>query len=345
MSERIEITPSQRRRCNRLIKRLCANYDDGNCLLLDHGGALCLPADHLLFTTCAGISGMQFYQPKRNCMRIFSNSALITAPNAGRLLCQTPTGRNTAHRAAKRCTAGRKTRAQGNAKRTIRTSKTPYFQGLLGAEPGCRKESYQPPRFRRSNCPNHKKRKDVVMKRKLVTVDAETLLAAPMSKIMFIVDGLIPQGVNVLSDAAKIGKSWLMLWLGLQVSQGFSVWGIPTMHCDVLYLCLEDTLKRIKDRLFDLTDDSTRSFHLAVTCGLIGNGLEEEIINFLEDFPKTKLVIIDTLQKVRDSKGSAGKTGMYGNDYDDISSIKRIADEHDIFIFLVHHLRKLKIRR
>ena len=180
------------------------------------------------------------------------------------------------------------------------------------------------------------------MKRKLVTVDAETLLSTPMSKTMFIVDGLIPQGVNVLSGAAKIGKSWLMLWLGLQVSQGLPVWGIPTMHCDVLYLCLEDTLKRIKDRLFDLTDDSNRSFHLSVTCGLIGNGLEEEIINFLEDFPKTKLVIIDTLQKVRDSKGSIGKTGMYGNDYDDISSIKRIADEHDISIILVHHLRKLK---
>lgn len=180
------------------------------------------------------------------------------------------------------------------------------------------------------------------MKRKLVTVDAETLLATPMSKTMFIVDGLIPQGVNVLSGAAKIGKSWLMLWLGLQVSQGLPVWGIPTMHCDVLYLCLEDTLRRIKDRLFDLTDDSNRSFHLSVTCGLIGNGLEEEIINFLEDFPKTKLVIIDTLQKVRDSRGSIGKTGMYGNDYDDISSIKRIADERDISIILVHHLRKLK---
>lgn len=180
------------------------------------------------------------------------------------------------------------------------------------------------------------------MKRKLVTVDAETLLATPMSKTMFIVDGLIPQGVNVLSGAAKIGKSWLMLWLGLQVSQGLPVWGIPTMHCDVLYLCLEDTQRRIKDRLFDLTNDPPRSFHLTVTCGLIGNGLEEEIINFLEDFPKTKLVIIDTLQKVRDSKGSTGKTGMYGNDYDDISAIKKIADEHNISIILVHHLRKLK---
>lgn len=98
------------------------------------------------------------------------------------------------------------------------------------------------------------------MKRKLVTVDAETLLSTPMSKTMFIVDGLIPQEVNALSRAAKIGKSWLVLWLGLQVSQGFSVWEIPTMRCDVLYLCLEDTLKRIKDRLFDLTDDPPVAF-------------------------------------------------------------------------------------
>ena len=45
---------------------------------------------------------------------------------------------------------------------------------------------------------------------------------------MFIVDGLISQGVNVISGASKIGKSGLMLWLGLQVAQGNSVWGLPT---------------------------------------------------------------------------------------------------------------------
>ncbi|MGN0454575.1 MAG: hypothetical protein ACI4G1_05305 [Ruminococcus sp.] len=52
------------------------------------------------------------------------------------------------------------------------------------------------------------------MENKLKTVDAETLLSTPMSKTMFIVDNLIPQGVNVISGASKIGKSWLMLWLG-----------------------------------------------------------------------------------------------------------------------------------
>ena len=52
------------------------------------------------------------------------------------------------------------------------------------------------------------------MENKLKTVDAETLLSTPMSKTVFIVDNLIPQGVNVISGASKIGKSWLMLWLG-----------------------------------------------------------------------------------------------------------------------------------
>ena len=148
------------------------------------------------------------------------------------------------------------------------------------------------------------------MDNKLKTVDAETLLSTPMSKTMFIVDGLISQGVNVISGASKIGKSWLMLWLGLQVAQGNSIWGLPTLQCDVLYLSLEDTQRRIKDRLYNLTDSAPDNLYFAVTSGLIGGGLEEQITDFLTEHPATKLVIIDTLQKVRDSKGSAGKAGI-----------------------------------
>ena len=100
------------------------------------------------------------------------------------------------------------------------------------------------------------------MDNKLKTVDAETLLSTPMSKTMFIVDGLISQGVNVISGASKIGKSWLMLWLGLQVAQGNSIWGLPTLQCDVLYLSLEDTQSRIKDRLYNLTDSLRLSYQV-----------------------------------------------------------------------------------
>ena len=43
MDKLIRLTPAQRKRCNRLIRKLCANYDDGNCLLLDDGEACVCP--------------------------------------------------------------------------------------------------------------------------------------------------------------------------------------------------------------------------------------------------------------------------------------------------------------
>ena len=42
---------------------------------------------------------------------------------------------------------------------------------------------------------------------KLKTIDADTLLSTPMRKTLFVVDGLIPQGLSVLSGSSKIGKS------------------------------------------------------------------------------------------------------------------------------------------
>ena len=135
MPEILRLTPSQRSRWNRLIKRLCANMTMATayCWMTASPASVHRPFP---IRCCAGISAMRFYPQKRNCMRTFSNSVLITAPSAERLLCQTPTGKNTAYRAAKRCTAGRKTRAPESVKQTIRDPKTPYFQGLFDTKSG-----------------------------------------------------------------------------------------------------------------------------------------------------------------------------------------------------------------
>ena len=177
---------------------------------------------------------------------------------------------------------------------------------------------------------------------KLKTIDADTLLSTPMSKTLFVVDGLIPQGLSVLSGSSKIGKSWLMLWLGIQVASGQPVWEFETHKSDVLYLCLEDTYARIQSRLYKITDEAPAELRIATTSFQIGNGLEEQIEQYLSDFPQTKLVIIDTFQKVRDSKSTGGKSGMYAGDYDDVSALKNISDKYGIAVVVVHHVRKLK---
>ena len=67
-------------------------------------------------------------------------------------------------------------------------------------------------------------------------------------------------------------------------------WGLPTLQCDVLYLSLEDTQRRIKDRLYNLTDSAPDNLYFAVTSGLIGGGLEEQITDFLTEQEKQKLL-------------------------------------------------------
>ena len=176
------------------------------------------------------------------------------------------------------------------------------------------------------------------MSKKLETMDAETLMTTPMEPLKFIVSDLLPEGLHVLAGSPKIGKSWLALWVCLQVAKGEKVWGFETLKSDVLYLCLEDSFARIQSRLFEITDEAPSTLHFAIMSDTIGNGLEVQIENFIREHPGTGLIVIDTLQKVR--KTVSANVNPYASDYDDINALKQIADRHHLAILLVHHLRK-----
>ena len=173
------------------------------------------------------------------------------------------------------------------------------------------------------------------------TIDADTLMFKPLPKSRFLVNGLLPQGVNILCGASKIGKSWLVLDLALKVAAGEPFWGNETAKCDVLYLSLEDTYQRIQERLMMLTDEAPPNLRFAVTASSLSGGLEKDLINYLYTFPETKLIIIDTLQKIRAEKDKFSG-GLYANDYEDMSVLKKVAAERSVSILLVHHLRKQK---
>ena len=171
---------------------------------------------------------------------------------------------------------------------------------------------------------------------KLQTVNADTLLYEPLEKPSFVVDGLIPTGLTLFCGSQKIGKSWLMLKLCLCVSQGIPLWDMPTREGDVLYLCLEDTFCRIQDRLFRLTDEASGRLHFAVASDKLSDGLIVQLEDYLKEYPDRRLIVIDTLQKIR----TASKDNAYASDYGDISLIKDFADRHSLAVVVVHHIRK-----
>ena len=173
---------------------------------------------------------------------------------------------------------------------------------------------------------------------KLETITAEDLQNRTYEPTPFLVDELIPEGLHILAGAPKIGKSWLALWLCLCVSQGQPLWNFAVTQGEVLYLSLEDSYRRIQSRLFDLTDNAPQTLHFAILADTLKHGLEQQIEQFLTEHPATKLVVIDTLQRVR-STGS--DSNLYANDYQDVGLLKQLADKQHIAILLIHHLRKL----
>ena len=173
---------------------------------------------------------------------------------------------------------------------------------------------------------------------RLQTIDADTLQSTAYEPVSFVVDDLLPQGLHLLAGAPKIGKSWLALWLCLCVSQGQPLWNFATTQGEALYLSLEDSFQRIQTRLFDLTEDAPPTLHFAIMADTLKHGLEQQIEQFLTDHPATKLVVIDTLQRVR---SAGGDSNLYANDYQDVGLLKQLADKQHIAILLIHHLRKL----
>lgn len=135
--------------------------------------------------------------------------------------------------------------------------------------------------------------------KRLQTIDADTLQSTAYEPVSFVIDDLLPQGLHLLAGAPKIGKSWLALWLCLCATQGKPLWTFATRPCEVLYLCLEDSFQRIQSRLFDLTEDAPPTLHFAVMSQQLHNGLVEQIEQFLKEHPQTRLIVIDTLQRIR----------------------------------------------
>ena len=171
------------------------------------------------------------------------------------------------------------------------------------------------------------------------TITAGALLATPIPPVKWIIPGLLPAGLAIFAGPSKAGKSWLTLWLCLQISQGKSVWGREIEPRTVLYFSLEDTLGRLQERLYQLVDaeEDPERLILQTESHGIGQGLEEQIVSFIHAYPDISLIVIDTLQKVRKTERNGS---MYANDYRDIGALKELADKYGICILLVHHLRK-----
>ncbi len=169
------------------------------------------------------------------------------------------------------------------------------------------------------------------------------LLAAKFPEPRWAIPGLIPEGLMILAGKPKVGKSWFGLSIALSVSYGIRALGKIALDAPahVLYLALEDSYRRLQDRMMQLVGDDTPPEKLDLHIKW-RRGLEAiaDIEKYLKNYPDTKLVIVDTMQKFRSPKSGAGKRSEYVEAYEELTPLLELAHQYHVAIILITHTRK-----
>ena len=155
-----------------------------------------------------------------------------------------------------------------------------------------------------------------------------------------IIDGLLYNGTYLFVGSPKIGKSFFMAQIGYHISKGLPLWGFSVRQGTVLYLALEDDYARLQKRLSQMFGmEGSENFYFATKSKSLNAGLEQQLVQFVTNHKDARLIIIDTLQKVREV---GGDKFSYASDYEIVTKLKAFSDHYGICFLVVHHTRKME---
>lgn len=177
-------------------------------------------------------------------------------------------------------------------------------------------------------------------------ISAAELDKMDIPPITWLVNEILPIGLSMIGAPSKYYKSYMALGLCTAICNGDKFLGFDSTKHACLYLDLESTKRRPKNRLDQiegLYKDKPSNLYIITgedDPGRIGEGFEAQIEYQLTEHKDIKLIVVDVFQMIR-QPAKRNQSG-YDRDYDDFKVLKRIADTHGIGLMLIHHTRKMR---
>ena len=176
-------------------------------------------------------------------------------------------------------------------------------------------------------------------------VTAAELNEMDIPPIEWLIEKILPVGLSMIGAPSKYFKSYMALAICIAICNGCKFLNFDCTKHACLYLDLESTKRRPKNRLKQILKGNPYPDNLYVITGTddigrIGEGFETQIEYQLKEHPEIKLIIVDVFQMIR--QPSKRNQSGYDRDYDDFKVLKRIADIHNIGLMLIHHTRKMR---
>ena len=171
-------------------------------------------------------------------------------------------------------------------------------------------------------------------------ISADSVLTRDWPEPVWAIPRYLPAGLTILAGKPKVGKSWLSLQIAQAVAAGGRTLGESAEAGPVLYLALEDTARRLKDRMrkqgwpsgLPAEFMTIGQFHDNV--GELQNGGGVKLADQI-DLKQYRLVVIDTLSRsvAGDQNDVAAMTAA-------LTPLQEISHEHNAAVLLVDHHRK-----
>ncbi|MCL4416310.1 MAG: AAA family ATPase [Actinobacteria bacterium] len=208
---------------------------------------------------------------------------------------------------------------------------------------------------------HYSKNKELTTRIEPEGITAYDLLNKKLPEMKWAILGILPEGLTILGGKPKTGKSWMALSIAIAIARGMKALGkMLTKMGDVLYLALEDGLRRLKDRIDRLLPienfsyvsnedgrgitiksgcipEGPRNLHIFTEWPRIGQGGIELMEKFLDNHPNTRLIVIDILLKIMPIKG---RKSNYEEDYFSIEELKKLSQRRNVAILGLAHIRK-----
>lgn len=165
---------------------------------------------------------------------------------------------------------------------------------------------------------------------------AAELLAAEFPDPVWLAPDLIPTGLVVLAGRPKLGKSWMGLQLAIAVATGGRFLDVQVEQRPVAYVALEDTPRRLQNRLKKMQMPASAKLHLVTAFP----GLETpDTLATLERWRRdagVRLIIIDTLTRALGAVDQNDNVtiGVI------VAQLQRWAVSNDVCLLIVDHHRK-----
>lgn len=188
--------------------------------------------------------------------------------------------------------------------------------------------------------------------RKYAAQTAADLLRENLPPLRYMVPRFFADsGCIVFAGKPKVGKGWIVLELGISIAEGGMFWNENCEQGEVLMYMLEDSKRRVTERLNILrpfSSDYVENLRFRYSAdgpfsvNADGTGtLLDDIKSHLHDFPRIRLIVVDVLQRVR---GLVDKNdNAYQVDYKLVGAIQKLATELNVLILVVHHVKKGKV--